>query len=767
MLTRGERTAHKWRGRPDGPAKVTGSLSYLTDLSVPGMLYGKVLRSAVPHAFILDIRTTKAERAPGVRAVLTHKDVPGLNRFGIVNPDQPVFCEDRVRYIGDAIAAVAADTKEAAEYALSLIEIDYEPIPLVDDPEKALQPDAPLLHPGGNVLHRTSYRKGEPEEAFASCAHVVEETYLTPRQMHAYMETEGGVFVPEEGGGLTVYAATQHGFKDRMQLARILGISEDCIRVISSPIGGSFGGKDELNVQPYGALLALKTGSPVKLHNSRRESVRAGLKRHPMKLVMKTGIDAEGRLIAHRAKIIADTGAYSTLGAPVLNFATEHAMGPYRIPHIAVEGVSVFTNNGVSGEFRGFGGNQAIFAVESQMNRLAELAGMDPWQFRRLNLREAEDPGPLGQRILPTDNLPAVWQSIADSEVWSRRRTSRLRDDSEPWVRRGVGAALAMHGSGLGYGIPDPGGGRLSLTREGKLEAAFSFEEFGQGVIATLELMLMERFRCSADDLSIVIGDTSKVPHSGSSTASRSTTIAHMALSKLHPQLSGRMIGLAAEATGKPAPLLSTGPGGIWFQPEGGEAERLITYKEVALLHEEELVYETEFHFPVTPDPIFGGHYLYTCAAVAVEVEVNTLTGAIKLLGKHHTVAAGPAVNPMGYIGQIEGGSVMAQGFALSEDALLQDGYYKTENLDTYIIPTTQDVTEDVTLHAIEELPQDDPYGPRGIGEVGSVALAPAITLAVHDAVGSWITRLPIRREELMGSFPGMLNRNCKGADDS
>lgn len=763
MLTRGERTAHKWRRRPDGPDKVTGSLSYLTDLSMPGMLHGKVLRSALPHAFILDIRTAKAEQAPGVRAVLTHKDVPGLNRFGIVNPDQPVFCEDRVRYIGDAIAAVAADTKEAAANALSLIEVDYEPIPLVADPEKAMQPDAPLLHPGGNVLHRTSYRKGDPEEAFASCDYVVEETYYTPRQMHAYMETEGGVFVPEEDGRLTVYAATQHGYKDRMQLARILAVPEENIRVISSPIGGSFGGKDELNVQPYGALLAIKAGKPVKLHNSRRESVRAGLKRHPMKLVMRTGIDAKGRLVAHHAQIIADTGAYSTLGAPVLNFATEHAMGPYRIPHIAIEGVSVFTNNGVSGEFRGFGGNQAIFAVESQMNRLAELVGMDPWQFRKLNLRKADDPGPLGQRILPSEGLPKVWQSIEDSEVWNRQ-FSRSADASEPWVKRGVGAAIAMHGSGLGYGIPDPGGGRLSLTREGKLEAAFSFEEFGQGILATLELMLMELFHCDAGDLSIVIGDTDKVPHSGSSTASRSTTIAHMALSKLYPQLSVRMITLAEKMTGKPASRLATGSGGIWFSPEGGEAERIITYAEIAKLTDEELSFETEFHFPVTPDPIVGGHYLYTCTAVAVEVEVNTLTGAVRLLGKHHAVAAGPAVNPMGYIGQIEGASVMAQGFTISEDALLHDGHYKTENLDTYIIPTISDMAEDFTLHAIEELPEGDPYGPRGIGEVGSVALAPAITQAVHNAIGKWTNRLPIRREELIGSFPGMLTGMNKGA---
>jgi xanthine dehydrogenase D subunit len=724
-------------------------------MSLPGMLHGKVLRSAMPHAFILDIRTAKAERAPGVKAVITYRDVPGLNRFGIVNPDQPVLCEDRVRYVGDAIAAVAAETREAADYALSLVEVDYEPIPVVDDPEEAMLPESPKLHPDGNVMHRTSYRKGSPEEAFAGCSHIVEETYYTPRQMHAYMETEGGVFVPETAGRLTVYAATQHGYKDRMQLARILAVPEEAIRIVSSPIGGSFGGKDELNVQPYGALLARKAGLPVKLHNSRKESVRAGLKRHPMKIVMKTGIDGEGRLVSHQARIIADTGAYSTLGAPVLNFATEHAMGPYRIPHISVEGVSVFTNNGVSGEFRGFGGNQAIFAVESQMNRLAALAGMDPWDFRKLNMREPDDPGPLGQRILPSDGLPKVWQSITGSEVWSRRLGEPVFEQ-EPWLKRGVGAALAMHGSGLGYGIPDPGGGRLSLTKEGKLEAAFSFEEFGQGIISTLELMLMERFGCAANDLCIVIGDTDKVPHTGSSTASRSTTIAHIALSKLHPQLAGRMIAGASAMTGFAAERLSTGPEGIWHAPsDGSEATLAATYKELADRIGDELSFEAKFDFPVTPDPVVGGHYLYTCTAVAVEVEVNSLTGSVRLLAKHHAVAAGPAVNPMGYIGQIEGGSAMAQGFTLTEDALMQDGHYMTENLDAYIVPTIRDVADAFTLQAIEELPEGDPYGPRGIGEVGSVALAPAIAMAVHDAVGKWVTRLPIRREELIESFIG------------
>ena len=327
-----------------------------------------------------------------MHAVLTHRDVPGLNRFGIVVPDQPVLCEDRVRYVGDAIAAVAAESAELADYALSLIEVDYEPLPILDSPAAALREDAPLLHPEGNVLHRTQYARGETETAFEQCAHIVEATYRTPRQMHGYMETEGGLFTWETDGRLTVQAATQHGYKDRMQLARILAIPEERIRVISSPIGGSFGGKDELNVQPYGSLLSMQTKRPVKMHHSRRESICAGLKRHPMEVTMRTGIDADGRLLAHSVQIVADTGAYATLGAPVLNFATEHAMGPYRIPNVHVEGVSVFTNNGVSGEFRGFGGNQVIFALESQIDKLAAAAGLSPWELRRRNLRQPETP---------------------------------------------------------------------------------------------------------------------------------------------------------------------------------------------------------------------------------------------------------------------------------------------------------------------------------------------------------------------------------------
>lgn len=726
---------------------MSGRLEYLTDMTVPGMLIGRVLRSSHPHARIRSINTDKALQLEGVRAVITHRDVPGLNRFGIAFPHQPVFCSDVARYMGDAIAAVAADTDDIAEEALRLIEVDYEPLPVVSDPELALREDAPLLHEDGNLLHRAEYKSGDPDEGFAKCVHIIENTYFTPRQMHTYMETEGGLFIPEDNGKLTVYSATQHGLMDRMQLSRILAKPEHEIRVVSSPIGGSFGGKDELNVQPYGALLALKTGKPVRLHNSRMESVRAGLKRHPMRITMKTGIDASGKLIAHRVRVLSDTGAYATLGAEVLNFAVEHVIGPYLYDHLEVEGLSVYTNNGVSGEFRGFGGNQAIFALEGQMDRLAEAVGMDPWEFRALNLRSSGDPGPLGQPIVQTDGARQVWQALAKSPLWQEKKNGAGEGVSaaEPWIRTGIGAAITMHGAGLGYGIPDPAGGRIRLAADGKIEAIFGYEEFGQGLIATLEQMLMEQFGFAPEDVRIVIGDTDVVPDSGSSTASRATSMMWMALRRLHPQVNAALKEAAAAVTGEDASLLAIGAGGIWK-----DGQLLLTYRELAAKHQgEPISCDTTFSYPTTSTPRVGAHFLYTYAAAAVKVEVNTLTGRVRVVDQYQAIAAGPVANPQGYLGQIEGGGAMALGFTLSEDAVMDTGSrYRTLNMDTYLVPTIADQS-DVTVEAIEDLPEGDEYGPRGVGEIGSVTLAPAICAAVHEAVGIRVSKLPIEPETI------------------
>jgi len=757
-------SGERWRIRPDGPDKATGKLAYLTDLRMDGMLWGRVLRSPHPHAGIASIRTDKAKRMPGVRAVLTHADVPGLNGFGIAKPDQPVFCQDRVRYVGDAIVAVAAETPEQAALALEAVEVEYVPLPLVTDPFQAQSKQAPKLHLGGNVLHRNQYGHGNPDEAFSRCAAVVEETYETPRQMHAYMETEGGLFVPEKGGRLTVYSPTQHGYKDRMQLARILGKPESLIRVVSSPIGGSFGGKDELNVQPYGALLALATGRPVKIHNSRAESVRAGLKRHPMTIRMKTGAGADGKLLAHKVDITADTGAYATLGAEVLNFAIEHALGPYVFQAAEVAGTSVYTNNGVSGEFRGFGGNQVVFALEGQMDRLAGKLGLDPWEFRRLNLRQPGDPGPVGQPIAATDGALQVWRELAESELWRGRDESGgkngggngaiegsdgLGRPSSPWVRRGTGAALVMHGSGLGYGIPDPAGGMLVLAKDGKIEARFGYEEFGQGLLATLELMLIEQFGFGAEDLRLVIGDTERVPHSGSTTASRATGMMWRTLRKLREPFLNALLEEAAALKPVPRDSLRAGIGGIRDDATG---RLLLSYAELAREAKRDVRAQVYFPFPTSATQRVGAHYLFAYAAVAAQVEVDLLTGRVKLLKQLHAVAAGPVMNPQGFLGQIEGGAGMAAGYALMEEAKMSAGAYVTRNFDSYLIPTIADLSGEIEVRAIEELPEDDEHGPRGVGEIGSVGVAPAIASAVYAATGVRVARLPIDPQALIGT---------------
>jgi xanthine dehydrogenase D subunit len=762
MLLNRESASSRWQFRPDGTGKVTGDMPYMTDLSYPGMLVAKVLRSEHPHAWILSIHTDRALKLPGVRAVITYRDVPGMNRFGIIMPDQPVLCEDRVRYLGDAIAAVAADSEDIAEQALRLIEVSYEVLPVIDSPEAALFDGAPKLHPQGNLLYRASYRSGTPEEAFHNCAAVVDETYETPRQMHGYMETEGGVIVPEEDGGLSVYVGTQHGYKDRMQLARILAMPEEKIRIISSPMGGSFGGKDELNVQPYGALLALQTGCPVKIHNSRWESVRAGLKKHPMKIKMKTGTDQDGYLVAHQVEIVADTGAYATLGPDVLDFAVEHAKGPYRIPHVDVQGLLVHTNNGVSGEFRGFGGNQVTFAVEGQMDRLATLLHMDPWEIRKLNVRSKLDEGPLGQRIVPTNGMLDVMNELEQSDLWKEMKEKQAANlaASSPfsWQRTGYAAAITMHGGGLGFGRPDSSGGRLILHKDGNIEIAFGFEECGQGLLGTIQMIVTEQLGCAAEDIRIIIGDTARVPYSGSSTASRGTSMVWQAIKNMKAPWTRKMIDQASAISGLDQGKLRLGPGGIW-RKELGKEELVVSYarlaEQAAVLPAE----TTHFHFPTTPDAVSGGHYLYSFAAVLAKVEVDLRTGRAVVKQMDHAVAAGPVINPMGYLGQIEGGAIMALGFALTEDILMEQGQYVNRNFDTYMIPTIADIPPIMNVYAVEKLEEGDVHGPRGVGEIGTVAVAPAIAAAVFDAVRVRIAGVPISPEELIGSCPQLMNK--------
>jgi len=396
----------KWVGKPvkriDGPQKVTGEQMYMTDYHYPNMVWGKVLRSQYPFAKIKSIDTSMAEAHPEVVCVLTHKDVPGFNGFGIVIPDQPVLCEDMVRCTSDAVALVAAETLEAAEEALALIKVDYEPLEPVTDAETAMVQGAPKLHPDGNIHSHVVIKNGDVEKGFEEADYIFENTFYSPRQMHAFLETEGGWGKWEEDGSLAIRCPGQYGHRDKLQIARALALNPERIHIFSSPNGGGFGGKDEITVQIYLALLAMHTnGRPVKLHLTREESVVAGIKRHPFKVTVKTGAKKDGTLVAHQVRAVADTGAYASLGGAVIALAIEHAAGPYKIPNVDLEGFCVYTNNGIAGAFRGFGVNQVCVGIETHIDMLAEKNGIGSdlhQKEKRLPPRGKIKPRPCGQK---------------------------------------------------------------------------------------------------------------------------------------------------------------------------------------------------------------------------------------------------------------------------------------------------------------------------------------------------------------------------------
>ena len=745
----------RWRMRPDVTAKVEGSFTYLTDIRKPDMLVGRVLRARYPHARILGIDTSEAEALPGVYAVVTHRDVKGLNGYGIVISDQPAFCADKVRYVGDAVAAVAAESEELAEQALALIHVDYEVLPVVDDTERALAPGAPLVHEGGNLLADLGLERGKVDEAFARAAHIVEDVYVTPRQMHAFMETEGGYAEPTSDGGLLVCVAGQHGYRDRMQLARILDMNEERIRIVSSPSGGAFGGKDELTVQPALALLALKAGRPVRMQLDRWESVLSGTKRQPMRIRMRTACDAEGYLIAQEVDAIADGGAYASLGASVVETALEHVTGAYRIANVRSRGRLAYTNNGFGGAFRGFGCNEMLFAVESQIGRLAEKAGLDPVSFRVRNLRHPGDIGYLGQVVAPSDRGRETLAAAAASDLWARERG--VSADGRKVI--GVGLAVALQGSGLGSAIGDSGAARLSLAADGKIEAAFGAEEIGQGVLALIQESVARVLGCERDDVRPVIGDTAKTVDSGSTTASRMTYVVWRSASETGPALGAKLLVAAAKELGKQPEELAIGAGGFYDVRRNVPDVPLLGFATLAqsLDDAERPVAECNFAFPVSHGTVEGNaRFLHCHSAVLARVAVDRVTGMVEVLDLDQHTAAGPVMDVANYSGQIEGGGVQGLGFTLTEDTLIEGGAFTSRNFDSYMVPMIADAPVNMRVFAMEELDADDPYGPRGVGELGISAVSPAIAAAVADAVGVWVAEAPFSPEKILARTGGM-----------
>jgi len=752
------RSKLKWVGktvnRRDGWGKVTGETQFFSDMELPNMLWAKVTRSKYPHALIKKIDTSKAEALPGVVAVLTYKDVTGQNGFGILTPDQPVLCQDKVRYLGDAIAVIAAETKERAEQAAQLVEVQYEPLPLVTDPFEAMRPEASKVHPRGNILRHTSVSMGNVDHAFQKATVVVENTFRTGRQMHMYLETEAGLGMLDDKGNIVIYSGGQSPYRDQMQISRALSIPPERIRIISTPVGGAFGGKEENTVQIHLAMLVLKTKRPVKMVWSREESGVAGMKRHPMTIIMKTAANKKGKLLANKVKIIADTGAYASLGPTVLDVAIENCCGPYRVRNVAIDAYSVYTNNGVAGAFRGFGAPQVNFAMESNIDIIAERLSIDPITLRMMNVLRNGDKSPFGLKVNGSIGVDKTLVRAKKSRIWKSRRYYKSRL-SKPWCKIGVGVASAVKGFGFGA-LPDFAAASIQLTPTGKFMVGISCPEIGQGATTAYAQIAAEALHCDIDEVYITSGDSEFAPDTGTSSASMALVRGGNAILAAAPKLIQTLLKAAGEMLHENPRYLVAKQSQI---KKSGKSKNSVSYHDIAKYLQKsgaEMKIVAGYNVPRSDKPVQGTleipHRSYMYATAVALVEVNTLTGTTKVLKFFLSPDCGRIINPQSYTGQCEGAIAQGLGFALIEDAKIENGIVRANNFTTYVIPTIADMPE-IEIDPVETYERIGPFGAKGLGEIGIIPVGAAIANAIYDAIRTRVYTLPATPEKVYNAL--------------
>jgi selenium-dependent xanthine dehydrogenase len=677
--------------RVDSTEKLLGTGEFVDDMQLPDMLHGAVLRTKYPRALVRKIDVAAAAKHPGVKVVLTAKDVPGERLLGHVVHDWPVMIAEgeETRYLGDALVVLAATTKEAAREAIEKIWVEYEVRKPLLSPEEAMAEDAPQLHPNskGNLLAQTIMKRGDVDKAIAEAKYVVHHHYSTPRQEHAFLEPESAVAVPTACGSLTVYSAAQGVYDDHRGIVEMLGLPDEKVRVISKLVGGGFGGKEDLSVQHHAALLAWHSKLPVKLTFTRDESFLVHPKRHPMEMEFTSACDAEGKITAVKARIIADTGAYASLGGPVLQRACTHAAGPYQIENVDIEGRAIYTNNIPSGAFRGFGVTQTCFAAESNLNLLAEKVGISPWEIR---FRNAIEPGGVLSNGQIADHGTALKETLlAVKDVF----------DANP----GAGIACAFKNSGKGVGVPDTGRVKL-MVQDGGVVICTSAACMGQGLATVLKQIVAQAAGVPMAVVSVHAPDTAVTPNSGTSTASRQTLITGEAARRAGDALKEALAGHALS------------------ELEGQEF-----YREYDCVTD-----------PMTSEkPNRLSHIAYGYATQVVLLDEK---GKVKRVIAAHDV--GKAINPNGVEGQIEGGVVMGLGYALTENFKVKDGA-PAVTLGTLGLWRSTQVPE-IECILIEKNDPTLTYGAKGVGEIVSVTTAPAVACAYFRRDGVLRTSLPL-----------------------
>ena len=717
--------------RVDARGKVTGETPYSGDLAMPGMLHMKVLFANRPHARVKWIKTGHAETAPGVIAVYTSADVP-VNEYGLQWQDQPVLCgpaaigkemkpgADVVRFVGDQVAAVVARTEAEAAAAVKLIEVGYEDLPVVTDLLAAMNPDAPRVHEhigDSNVCVHYKIRKGNVEDGFAKADVIVEGEYHTPVQEHAYLQPEAGLAYIDDEGRITIACGGQWTHEDQHQVAHALGMPNERIRVVYPAVGGAFGGREDMSVQIVLALAAWKLQNPVKIVWTRQESIIGHGKRHASIIRAKWGATKDGKLVAIENEMIADGGAYMYTSNKVLGNSTITSSGPYFVPNIKTDVYGVYTNNVPGAAFRGFGAPQALFMAEMQMNKLAEKLGMDPAAFRLKNaLRDGDEMG-VGT---PSPSPVSVEQCIE-----AARNRFGWRSDSGPKIQehrpsslvRGQGFAAGFKNIGFSFGYQENCWARMELHGTAEIEKVVlhhAAAEVGQGTHTVMVQMAAEAVGVPVERVQLISSDSATMGNSGSVSASRMTFMAGNAIR-----------GAAEEALKR------------W------EAEERPAIGEFKYLAPRTTQFDKETGYSKP-------NFAYAFVAQAVEVEVDTETGHVRVLRVVSADDLGKPINPALVEGQIEGAVVQAQGYAILEDYKTKDGRVLTDQLSTYLIPTIWDIPEKVESVILEIPDPNGPWGARGVGELPFLPVAPAIAAAIHDATGVWIDGFPFTPERVL-----------------
>jgi CO/xanthine dehydrogenase Mo-binding subunit len=727
--------------RIDAVGKVKGEARYPGDIDMPGQAFMKILFALRPHAIVKDIDVSAVEAIQGVIAVFTAKDVP-VNEYGLIMDDQPVLCgpgsakpyADRVRFIGDQVAVVVAETEEIAAHARDAIAVTYEDLPIVDDMVVAMKADAVLLHPerDSNIINHYRIRKGDVESAFAQADVIVEDEYDTPAQEHAYLQPEAGLGYIDEEGRVTVAVAGQWTHEDQDQIAHALNLPKDQVRVIYPAIGGAFGGREDMSVQIVLALAAWRLHQrgidrPIKIIWNREESMIGHHKRHPYKLRSRWGATRDGKVVAAEVELIADSGAYAYTSTKVQGNATLMCTGPYEIPNVKVDSYTVYTNNIPNGAFRGFGGPQGAFAAELQMDRLAEKLGIDPVEIRMRNLLTEGSLLSVGTPLPPGVSLKEVAAACAAAAGWKNTENGWIHPEGfskevpgKSHLRRGIGFACAFKNVGFSFGAPEQCWATVEIRGGAEIEKVrlmHAGADVGQGAHTVFAQMAAEAVGVDLEKVELVLSDTAYTHPSGSASASRMTFMA------------GNSIRGAAEAAlekwnNEERPAIATyqyrPPRTTPYDPQTGKSEP---------------------------------NFAYGYVAEAVEVEVDIETGQVHLINVICADDVGKAINPNLLQGQVEGAVVQAAGYAVLENLVQMKGELLTRHLSTYLIPTILDIPDRVESIILEYADPIGPWGARGMGEMPFLPLAPAVTAAVKAATGVWYNQFPLTPERVLSGL--------------